>query len=81
MEDYIDILLNALYDHGSDYLNGEFYLQSARERHAEEALTAALSDAQIDLYLAYESAQNAAAEIYTKAVARQAFLLAKEIYQ
>ena len=81
MLDYIDILLQALYEDGADYLNGEFYLQSAREKHAEEALTAALSDAQIDLYLAYESAQNAAAEIYTKAVARQAFLLAKEIYQ
>ena len=81
MENYISILLTELKDHWVDFLGGEYFLQKARKNHAEERLRETLSESQTDLFLTYEEQQNAAAALREDAIARQAFLLAKEIYR
>ena len=81
MEDYIQILLNAIDEHWVDFLGGEYFLQKARKEHAEQSLLETLSESQMDLFLAYEERQNATAVFREEALARQAFLLAKEIYR
>lgn len=80
MEDYIAVLLDEMEEHWVDFMGGEYFLQKAREKEAEEALMDALSESQRDLFLSYEERQNAAAALREDAMTRRAFLLAREIY-
>lgn len=80
MFDYIDVLIHALYEHESEYMPGEYYLQTKREKRVSDKFYASLSPEQIALYQRYEEARNETAELFTAAMVRQAFLLAKEIY-
>ncbi|MGI5987396.1 MAG: hypothetical protein ACOX7M_04580 [Dysosmobacter sp.] len=52
-----------------------------REAAAAEALTASLTGEQRALFLAFEESRNASAAAYQEALARQAFLLAREIFR
>ena len=81
MRDYIDVLLNELEEQWVTFLDGEYFLQKARSDHAEKALQETFSESQAELFIAYEEQHNAMAVIYEAAMARQAFLLAKEIYR
>ena len=81
MEDYLTVLLNDLEDQASAFLPGGYYLALHRESAAAEALTASLTKPQHALFLAFEDARNASAAAYQEALARQAFLLAREIYR
>ena len=61
------------------------HIQHASERKQEaqaaDALCDTLSPEQRKLFLAYEAARNACASASEDAYARQAFLLAREIYR
>ena len=81
MDDYISILLNALEDEIYPFLGKEYFLSLQEEDRAAAALRATLSDAQSSLFDSYESARNATAGAYQDAVARRAFLLAREVYR
>lgn len=81
MEDYIDVLLEHLEHERPNFLGHEYFLQQKREHLASEALTRTLSEEQFSLFLAYEAEHNARAAISADVLARQAFLLAKEIYR
>lgn len=81
MFDYIDTLIQALCEEDQNFLNGDYFLQSARILKADSDLCAALSPEQMDLYLKLEDLRNIASELYSNALARQAFLLAQEIYR
>ena len=52
-----------------------------QEAQAADALCDTLSPEQRKLFLAYEAARNACASASEDAYARQAFLLAREIYR
>ena len=80
-QDYIDVLMDYLADHRLAALGSEYFLQEKRETAAAEALEATLSEEQEQLFLAYEEARNASAGIAMDAAARQAFLLAREIFR
>lgn len=81
MEDYIDILLRALNEPGMRYFSAEYFQQRAKYKQAERALLESLTDAQNKLYLTYEEEHNLRNAISERDMARQAFLLAKEIFQ
>ncbi len=80
MKDYIDILLESLSETCLSALSYEYFLQQKRERLASEALSRSLSKDQQALFLSYEEEHNASASMRMDALARQAFLLAREIY-
>ena len=69
MDDYITVLLHDLEDRAQDFLPGDYHGAICREAAAAEALTASLTGEQHALFLAFE------------ALARQAFLLAREIFR
>lgn len=81
MEDYLTVLLNDLEDHASAFLPGGYYLALHRESAAAEALAATFTQEQHALFDVFEDARNASAAAYQEALARQAFLLAREIYR
>ena len=81
MGDYIDILLRALNEPGVRHFSVEYYRQLPQYRKAEEALQDSLSEEQTELFLTYEEEYNQRNAISERDMARQAFLLAKEIYQ
>jgi len=79
--DYIGILLEALSQLRSSFMDSAYYLQQERENRAYEALHASLTEAQRPLLLAYEDARNASASASEELYARQVFLLAREIFR
>lgn len=81
MDDYITVLLHDLEDRAQDFLPGDYHGAICREAAAAEALTASLTGEQHALFLAFEESRNASATAYQEALARQAFLLAREIYR
>lgn len=81
MRDYIDVLLDNMEEQWAAFLDGEYFLQKARTDHAERALQETLSESQTELFTTYEEQHTAATAIREAALARQAFLLAKEIYR
>ena len=81
MEDYITILLEALEECDREYLAGEYFAQSAQAMEAMETLERTFSQEQKELFQDYEEKQNAADDTRGRALTRQAFLLAKEIYR
>ena len=70
MDDYITVLLDEMEEHWSEFMNGPYFLEEARKKQAARALMDALTEAQTELFLAYE-------EVMT----RQAFLLAREMFR
>ena len=81
MQDYIDVLLCHLADTRQNALPGEYFPLQAREYQTLDALTASFTADQRKLFLAYEEARNAAEGASEDAFARQAFLLAREVYR
>lgn len=81
MENYIEILIGELGEHWTDILTGEYFLEKTREDHAEAALMKTLTKTQRDLFMIYEEHRNAAASLRESAMARQAFLMAREIFR
>ena len=81
MQDYIDVLLCHLADQRQSALPGTYFPLQAREQQALNALLDSLTAGQRKLFLAYEEARNAAASVSEDAFARQAFLLAREVYR
>ena len=81
MENYIEILLEALEEHDREYLGWEYFIQSEQAMEAMETLDKTFSPDQKKLFQDYEEKQNAADDTRGKALTRQLFLLAKEIYR
>ena len=81
MDDYIDVLLESLADQRLSFLGHEYSTRLKQEAQAADALCDTLSPEQRKLFLAYEAARNACASASEDAYARQAFLLAREIYR
>ena len=81
MDDDITVLLHDLEDRAQDFLPGDYHTAIRREAAAAEALTASLTGEQRALFLAFEESRNASAAAYQEALARQAFLLAREIFR
>ena len=81
MQDYIDVLLCHLADTRQNALPGEYFPLQAREYQTLDALTASFTADQRKLFLAYEEARNAAEGASEDAFARQAFLLAREVFR
>ena len=81
MEDYIDALLLYLSEQRHASSPGSYFSCLAREQAACDALCSTLSKEQHKLFLAYDDARNATASVAEDAYARQAFLLAKEIFR
>lgn len=80
-QDYIEILLDWLSEHRLDAMDGEYFLQEKQERAAARALEATLTGEQRKLYLAYEAERSHMASLDVDAAARQAFLLARDIFR
>ena len=81
MEDYIQILLDYLTERREASLGWNHRLQSDRVLQAMEALEETLTDSQKKLFAAYEDTRDEADAAGEMALARQAFLLAREIYR
>ena len=81
MQDYIDVLLCHLSSARQSSLPGESFPLQVREQQALNALLDSLTAGQRKLFLAYEEARNAAEGASEDAFARQAFLLAREVYR
>lgn len=81
MQDYIDVLLCHLSSARQSSLPGEYFPLQVREQQALNALLDSLTAGQRKLFLAYEEARNAAEGASEDAFARQAFLLAREVYR
>ena len=81
MQDYIDALLVYLSEQRFSGTGSEYFTRLACEEAAGEALCRTLTPEQHKLFLAYEAARNATASAAEDAYARQAFLLAKEIFR
>lgn len=81
MQDYIDVLLCHLADTRQNALPGESFPLQVREQQTLNALLDSLTAGQRKLFLAYEEARNAAEGASEDAFARQAFLLAREVYR
>ena len=81
MQDYIDILLSHLSGARQSSLPGESFPLQVQEQQALNALLDSLTAGQRKLFLAYEEARNAAEGASEDAFARQAFLLAREVYR
>lgn len=81
MEDYIDALLQYVAEKRLSTITCEYSACLAREESASEALERTLTDEQRKLFRAYEEARNATDSMSEDAYARQAFLLAREIFR
>ena len=81
MDDYITVLLNHLEDHAVDFLPGRYYIALNRQAAAAQALRAQLTERQQALFLTYEDRRNDTACLYQEALARQAFLLGREVFR
>lgn len=80
-KDYISILIDYLNEQRLSCAGEEYFLARKREGLALEALSAALNKEQHKLLLRYEAEKNAAASVSEEILARQAFLLAREIFR
>ena len=81
MQDYIDVLLCHLADARQNALPGEYFPLQIQKQQTLNALLDSLTAGQRKLFLAYEEARNAAEGASEDAFARQAFLLAREVYR
>ena len=81
MEDYINVLLETLEEHDREYLGWEYFAQTEQAMEAMETLDKTFSREQRELFQDYEEKQNAADDMRGRALTRQIFLLAKEIYR
>ena len=81
MRDYVDLLVHVLVEQEGRDSAEPVLSRKSQQIYAERALLETLSGPQTKLFLAYEEAQNAASSLYAACLARQAFLLAKEIYR
>ena len=81
MQDYIDVLLCHLSSARQSSLPGEAFPLQVREQQTLNALLDSLTAGQRKLFLAYEEARNAAEGASEDAFARQALLLAREVYR
>lgn len=79
--DYIDVLLEHLNDRRLSFAGQEYFLCQQREQRALDALSATLNEQQRALLLDYEAEKNAAASVAEDILARQAFLLAREMFR
>ena len=80
-KDYIAILIDHLNEQRLSCAGKEYFLSRKREGMALEALSATLNEEQHTLLLRYEAEKNAAASVSEEILARQAFLLAREIFR
>ncbi len=80
-KDYIDILLSHLSEQRLSYANSEYFIHQKREQLAFKALADTLNDQQHELLLRYDEERNASASVSESLLARQAFLLAREIFR
>ena len=81
MEDYVDILLRHLIQQKPACPDHESFLRQKQVLRCTEALSSVLSNTQWALFLSYEKAANDLAFFSEIALARKAFLLAREIYR
>ena len=81
MKDYINVLLETLEERDREYLGWEYFVQSERAREAMETLEKTFSREQRELFRDYEDKQSTLDNTGRMALARRAFLLAKEIYR
>ncbi len=81
MDDYINILLDALEEHDREYLGWEYFTQMEQAMEAMDTLEKTLSHEQKKLFQDYEEKQNAADDIRGRALTRRLFLLAREVYR
>ena len=80
MEDYIDVLLAYIAEQRSAFVSSQYLSCLTREEAAYEALAQTLTEEQKPLFHAYDDARSATANTAEDAYARQAFLLAREIF-
>ena len=80
MEDYIDVLLNYIADERLTTQTNNSIVHQSREEAAYEALASTFTAEQQELFRAYDLARSACASDFEYAYARQAFLLAREIF-
>ena len=80
MEDYIYILLEYISQERLSTMSRKHIAYLAQEEDAFTALSRTFTEEQKKLFLVYEDARNACAGASEDAYARQAFLLAKEIF-
>ena len=81
MKDYINVLLETLEERDRGYLGWEYFVQSERAMEAMETLEKTFSREQRELFRDYEDKQSTLDNTGRMALARRAFLLAKEIYR
>ncbi|MCX4372670.1 MAG: hypothetical protein OSJ58_12760 [Dysosmobacter sp.] len=81
MKDYINVLLETLEERDREYLGWEYFVQSERAMEAMETLEKTFSREQRELFRDYEDKQSTLDNTGRMALARRAFLLAKEIYR
>ena len=81
MKDYINVLLETLEERDREYLGWEYFVQSERAMEAMETLEKTFSREQRELFRDYEDKQSTLENTGRMALARRAFLLAKEIYR
>lgn len=80
MNDYIDMILNALKEEHL-YPEEKFYYLQNSEMEAEKALRATLSEEQTRLFFAFEAAHNAVLSRHDSTLCRQVFLFARALYR
>ena len=81
MKDYITVLLEDLEEHDREYLGWEYFMQSELAMKAMKTLEKTFSHEQRELFRDYEDKQTTLDGTGRMALARRAFLLAKEIYR
>ncbi len=82
MEDFITALLDDLSERRTlSDASGEYVRRLQQEESACRALSATFTQEQEKLFFAYDNARNAAASLSEWEFARNAFLLAREIYR
>ena len=81
MKDYITVLLEDLEEHDREYLGWEYIMQSEWAMKAMKTLEKTFSHEQWELFRDYEDKQTTLDGTGRMALARRAFLLAKEIYR
>ena len=81
MKDYINVLLETLEERDREYLGWEYFVQSERAMEAMETLEKTFSREQRERFRDYEDKQSTLDNTGRMALARRAFLLAKEIYR
>lgn len=81
MQDYIDVLLLHISEERLNTLSREYVSCLAQEEAAFTALNATFTEEQSSLFRVYDNARSACEFSFEDAYARQAFLLAREIFR